>query len=284
VAGFLPFYRWTNFFNSRVEIGAKVIRLMSIARDFAKSCMVLILGRKIRARMIFRGLASGYKMHVSPAENLGYLIGTFEPCLQKAIAKYVAAGDTVYDIGANMGYVTLSLAKRVGPRGHVIAFEPVPTNFDLLQKNIAINPVSQVQALNVAASDRSGDALMRVTGNSSMASMVWHRNEASARELNIKTVAIDNLVDAGHFGAPQFVKIDVEGSEGFVLQGMVRTVATAKPVIFLECSGVGRETTWRLLRDMGYRCQLASTWKWIDRFEDYYHNEFLWLPLDVAAK
>jgi FkbM family methyltransferase len=257
---------------------------MSIVRDFAKSCLVLVLGQEIRDRMIVRGLASGYKMHVSPAENLGYLIGTFEPCLQKAIVNYVTAGDTVYDIGANVGYVTLSLAKRVGPRGHVVAFEPVPTNFGLLQKNIAMNPISQVQTLNVAASDRCGDAVMRIVDNLSMASMVWHRNEASARELSIKTVAIDDLVDAGNFGAPKFVKIDVEGSEGLVLRGMARTIAATNPVIFLECSGVGRETTWRLLREMGYRCQLASTRKWVDNLEDYYHAEFLWLPPGTGPK
>jgi FkbM family methyltransferase len=184
----------------------------------------------------------------------------------------------VYDIGANIGYITLSLAKRVGRHGHVIAFEPVPQTFDLLRRNIEINKVDNVQAMNVAASDKSGETIMRVAGNFAMASMVWHRSDPSAVELTIRTVTIDELVEAGHIAAPKFVKIDVEGSEGLVLQGMVRTIAAAKPVLFVECSDIGRETAWPLLRALGYRCQSAFTWKWVDNFEQYRSVDFLWLP------
>lgn len=78
-------------------------------RRFAKSCIVLFLGGESRPRKIVRGLASGYRIRVSPRENLGYLFGTAEPHLQQIIRKYVRTGDTVYDIGANVGYVSLSL-------------------------------------------------------------------------------------------------------------------------------------------------------------------------------
>ena len=99
---------------------------MSVVRRFAKSCAVLLLGKETKPRRILSGLASGYRISVSPAEKLSYLLGLDEPHLQKAIRQFVAAGDTVYDIGANLGYVSLSLAKRVGPQGRVIAFEPIP--------------------------------------------------------------------------------------------------------------------------------------------------------------
>lgn len=257
---------------------------MSTVRSFAKSCLVLLLGRKARPRTIVRGLASGYQIYVSPTEHLGYLVGTFEPRLQKAITNYAATGDTVYDIGANIGYITLSLAKRVGRNGRVVAFEPIPQTFDLLRRNIEINKVNNVQLLNVAASTECGEAVIRMAGNLSMASIVWHRKDPSASELLIRTVAIDELVEAGEFGAPKFVKVDVEGAEGLVLQGMARTIAAAKPVIYLECSDIGRETTWRLLRDLGYGCQAASTWKWVDALDEYRDFDFLWLPPGLAAK
>ena len=89
---------------------------MSIIRNLAKACIVLLLGHASRPRMILRGLASGYRICVSADENLGCLVGTAEPHLQRAIKEFVAAGDTVYDIGAHIGYVSLSLAKRVGPK------------------------------------------------------------------------------------------------------------------------------------------------------------------------
>lgn len=251
---------------------------MSAIRRFAKSCAVLLLGVEARPRLIVRGLASGYRICVSPAESLGYLLGTAEPHLQRIIREYVASGDTVYDIGANIGYVSLGLAKRVGPTGHVIAFEPIPQNAKSFRQNIEINRIGNVQLLEVAASDTCGQAVIRFAENLSTASLVWHRNDRSATEVNIKTILIDRLVESGDLASPTFVKIDVEGSEGPALQGMCRTVAAAKPVVFIECSDRGRETTWNLLRKLGYKCQAAITRDQIDAFESYRHSDFLWLP------
>ena len=239
-----------------------------------------MLGREAKPRRIIRGLASGYRISVSPNEHLAYLLGTAEPHLQRAIKKYVGTGDTAYDIGANMGYVSLSLAKRVGPSGNVIAFEPVPRNVELLRMNIENNQLLNVRVFDVAASDRLGEAVIRISGNLSTASLIWHKNDPSSIELKIQTVTIDDLVEADGLPKPKFVKIDVEGAEGFALLGMSRTLATAKPVVFLECSEAGRETSWRLLSKLGYRCKAAISGKWVNAFEDYRHSDFLWLPAD----
>jgi FkbM family methyltransferase len=251
---------------------------MSAFRSLAKSCIVLVLGREFKARRILTGLASGCRMHVSPVENLGYLLGTDERHLQKAIRQFVAPGDTVYDIGANVGYVSLSLAKRVGSAGRVIAFEPLPRNIAAFRRNVEINGIDNVQLLEMAASDHVGEAVIRLAENPSTASLVWHRNDPSATVLSIRTVSIDELIDAGEIALPRFVKIDVEGAEGFVLQGMRRTLAAARPVLFVECSQAGRETAWQLLVDLAYRCQSAITGQTVNSFEQYRHSDFLWLP------
>ena len=62
---------------------------------------------------------------VSPSDHLSYLVGTAEPHLQRIIREYVHPRDVVYDIGANIGYVTLSFVKQVGGAGQVISFEPL---------------------------------------------------------------------------------------------------------------------------------------------------------------
>jgi FkbM family methyltransferase len=247
-------------------------------RSLAKSCAVLLLGRETRPRKIVRGLASGYRICVSPTDHLGYLLGTTEPHLQRIIRQYVAVGDTVYDIGANIGYVSLALAKSVGPSGQVIAFEPIPKNVQYFRESIEINGLTNVQLLEFAASDQRGEAVIRIAGNLSTASLVWHRHDPSATQLTISTVQIDQLVESGSLAYPKFVKIDVEGAEGSVLKGMQRTVAAAKPILFIECSEAGRQATWTLLRDLGYQCQSAITRKPIDSFEAYRHSDFLWLP------
>lgn len=250
-------------------------------RNFAKSCIVLLLGRETRPRKIVRGLASGYRICVSPPENLAYLFGTAETHLQTIIKEYVGDGDIVYDIGANIGYVSLSLAKRVGASGRVIAFEPVPRNVASFRENIRINRLANIQLLEFAASDRRGDAVIRFTESLSTASLVWHRSDPSATQLAIKTVSIDELVESGDIRNPRFIKIDVEGAEGNVLLGMRRTLAAAKPVLFVECSEAGRETAWNLLRELGYQCQSAITREWVHVFGEYRHSDYLWLPTNL---
>lgn len=190
----------------------------------------------------------------------------------------------VYDIGANVGYVSLSLAKQVGPRGTVFAFEPVPETFDLLRRNVELNKAANIKLLNIAASDSTGDALIRMTENVSMASMVWHQNDASASEISVKTVCVVELVEQGELEKPSFLKIDVEGAEGLVVRGMQNTLAQARPVVYLECSERGRDTTWRLLRHLGYRCQSPVTGKPVYNFDRYRHADFLWLPSEAAGR
>jgi FkbM family methyltransferase len=141
-----------------------------------------------------------------------------------------------------------------------------------------LNGLENVQLVKCAASDRSGETVIRMAESASTASLVWHRDDPAASEYCIATASIDEMVEAGHLRSPKFAKIDVEGSEGMVLKGMCRTIAAAKPVLFVECSELGRETSWKLLRDQGYRCQSAMTRKWVDTFDEYRHSDFLWLP------
>ena len=250
------------------------MKMRAMLRSFA----VAVLGRQCVPRRILFGLASGYRMWLSPAENLSYLAGTAEPHLQRAIRRYVKYGATAYDIGANLGYVSLSLAKKVGANGRVFAFEPLPENLEKLRKNIALNKLKNVSIESSAVSDRTGRDVIRVAGNASMASMAWHQHDPSAVEIAIQTIALDELTESGRIPMPHFVKIDVEGAEGMVLSGMRRTISTARPVLFVECSDAGREFSWKLLSDLGYRCQSAISEEHISNYESYRHSDFLWLP------
>ena len=258
--------------------------LMLTVRSVAKACVVKVLGSERRPRTILRGPAFGYRFCLSPADNLAYLLGTAEPHLQRIIEQYVAPGDTAYDIGANMGYVSLSLAKKVRAAGSVIAFEPLPENLQLLRQNVTINDLMNVRILDCAASDYCGEAVIRVAENTATASLVWHKDVPTAKQTKIKVVAIDELTAQQLIPPPTFVKIDVEGSEGAVLSGMRRTLARSKPVIFVECSELGRQRAWSLLNELGYQCQSAITRLPIGSLEQYRHSDFLWLPADRPTR
>src|SRR5215467_1853209 len=163
---------------------------MSKIRKLAKLACLLVMGTECRPRRILRGLPSGYRIKVSPAEHLSYLLGTAELHLQKAILRFVHPGDIVYDVGANLGYVALSLSKQVGPSGKVAAFEPVPQNLRFLRENIESNQLANIEVFDVAVSDTEGEALIRITENLAMASLIWHTQNSACIQHSTRTIAI----------------------------------------------------------------------------------------------
>ena len=69
-----------------------------------------------------------------------YWLGAYEPELQDAIGRHIRPGMVVYDVGANVGYISLMLARAVGESGRVLAFEPLPANAERIRRNAALNP------------------------------------------------------------------------------------------------------------------------------------------------
>lgn len=148
----------------------------------------------------------------------------------------VNPGDFVIDIGAHVGTFTLTLASAVGPSGKVIAFEPEPTNFELLKRNIAANGYSWVATEQKAISHSSRQNKLYICKeNSGM-----HRLYPSITcedSLTVDQVSLDQyLKDAGLEDCPvSFVKIDIEGAEYLALQGMQRLLSKKrKPKLFME--------------------------------------------------
>ena len=85
-----------------------------------------------------------------------YWLGTYETDLQAGIADLVKPGSVAYDLGANIGYITLLLARSVGENGRVFAFEALPANQDRLMSNIQLNVLDdRVTVMPVAVSNRS---------------------------------------------------------------------------------------------------------------------------------
>jgi FkbM family methyltransferase len=149
-------------------------------------------------------------------------------------AALVARGDTVIEVGGHIGYVSLYLAQLTGPSGHVTVFEPGPNNLPYLRRNAAHKPWIEVREQAVA--ERAGTArfyLENVSGqNNSLLEhcRVREHNEKHAflgsdltgssagSIVDVSCTTLDELVQGT--SAPSFIKIDVEGAELRVLQGM----------------------------------------------------------------
>jgi FkbM family methyltransferase len=186
-----------------------------------------------------------------------YWLGTYETDLQAAIRAWVQPGWTAYDVGANIGYVSLLLARAVGAGGQVHAFEALPANLERLRRNLALNPGgAPVQVTSAAVIDRRGPArfLVGPSGGMGKAEGSAGRQAAYEQAIEVPGLALDDYVYADGNPPPQVVKIDIEGGEVLALPGMRRLLREARPLIFLELHGPqAARSAWEILAAEGYR-------------------------------
>ena len=164
---------------------------------------------------------NGHKMILDSNDCLQLSINEiYEPVETNIIKQEIKKGDVVLDIGANIGYYTLLMADMVGTDGKVFAFEPEPYNFELLRKNIEINVCKNVILERKAISNYNKKSNLYLSkDNTGM-----HRlNESKYCEKYIEVNVIkldDYFYNNELINKIKFIKIDVEGSELDVLQGM----------------------------------------------------------------
>jgi FkbM family methyltransferase len=207
---------------------------------------------------IAAGNLSGMRLYLDLQTEKDLWLGTYEPELQKAICDFVEPGTVAYDIGANIGYITLQLAKAVGLNGRVLAFEPLPSNIERLEKNLLLNGFTdQVQITPAAVVDRTGPVRFKVgpsVGTGKVEGSSGRDLYADRVVLRVNGIAIDDLVfDRGKV-APDLIKLDIEGGEVLALPGMGRVLREIHPLMLLEIHGPeAADAAWRILLDSGYR-------------------------------
>jgi len=183
--------------------------------------------------------------------HLGSLaFGDLEQPVQEAMRRHLGRGDVFYDIGANIGFFALLGAHLVGlADGHVYAFEPTPDNAAEIRSNVELNGLPNVTVIDKAAGAAAGTGQLQVVDDQSWSKLVeTGEHPLTERVMDIEIVAVDEL----DLRPPTVVKIDVEGFELPVLEGMRRTIAEHAPVIICELHDTHREFA-AFMRDVGYR-------------------------------
>ena len=146
-----------------------------------------------------------------------------EPGTRRILSKLLVAGATFVDVGAHIGLLTLAGARAVGASGKVLAIEPVPLCFELLQRALTINGLAErvegkCQAVG-AHHARCKFFVRDVLGHSSLTRGEF---EADGDEIEVSVAPLDELVRPSE--RVDLVKIDVEGAELAVLEGMTRVI------------------------------------------------------------
>ncbi len=197
------------------------------------------------------GLATGFRRR----GGFGFLPARRGPTVEQQFLKSLDLDTkTVFDMGAYIGLTTMFLARRVGPQGHVVAFEPNPANFATLNDHLALNHITNVRALCIGLASTAGTQEFAVAGPArGTFEPSRQRREKQVQVMQLAVDTCDHLVEAHRLPAPAFVKMDVEGMELNVLKGMQQTIRSSSPALLIELHGVAELEIVNLLLDVRYK-------------------------------
>ena len=208
-------------------------------RDFGfhrgKGVVNRLLGRFLRITT-----SDGIKLRLTnPLEynqrTLLYTNSVYEPEVTSIMSSILEAGNTFFDVGANLGYYTLLASKRVGFHGQVHAFEPAPQQFEHLSLNVRINRATNVVLNNVALSEAPGEREMLFSLGWNQGTHSFGVAEGATMTGLVRCRTIDEYVASNRIKQIDVLKVDVEGAELLVFRGAEKTIRSFSiPVIFFE--------------------------------------------------
>ena len=206
----------------------------------------------------------------------GYATGRRSAAQMGLIEALVVPGDVVWDVGAHHGYVTLCAAARAGDTGQIHAFEPSARNRRILERHVRWNRVSSVGVHAHALSSFEGESMLG--GPSSKQYALGQGVE----RVSVRTGA--SLIATGECKTPSFLKLDVEGEEGAVVEGLLAALPLdARMLIAIHSAEADRRCA-ELLADAGFRLLPSSTLSDCRRGDFWYTDpDLLCLGPDYAG-
>lgn len=210
------------------------------------------------------GALAGCRLELDMQAEKDYWLGTYEPELQAALADLVRPGMIAYDVGANIGYISLQLAAHASPGGRVFAFEALPANLARLGRNLALNGLGAVVEVIPAAVVEAVRPVQFLVGPSDdmgkAAGSAGREKIAYSETIDVRGLSLDAFAYAGTSATapaprlPDIVKMDIEGGEVLAMPGMRRLLQEARPVMLLELHGPeSARAAWQALQSAGYR-------------------------------
>jgi FkbM family methyltransferase len=212
-------------------------------------------------RLVFRRhLPSPFgdiRLYVTTDGGLRYLkpsLRNVDPTLLKLVKHYVTTGDTVWDIGANLGLFTFPAARIVGPSGKVISIEPDAWLATLLRRSVQLNNVvAQVEVICTACANSFGVGVFDIAKRSRSTNHLegfGSTQTGGIRERQLVPVLPIDALLANH-QPPDIIKIDVEGAEILVLQGAT-DVLKNRPILIIEIASENSEIVKSILEPLEY--------------------------------
>jgi len=205
-----------------------------------------------------------FRMRLSWQAHTECVLGIYEPTVIRALRDHLRVGDTCLDVGGHVGYLTILMARLVGPGGRVVAFEPVPETFQVLRENVRLNALENVRLECTAVGEREGmislfcDADQELSWTPSVSAHSVPGNHQ--KKLSVPMVSLDRYVEKKVLRS-SLIKIDVEGAELDVLRGAQGLLLEHRPVVLVEIHDRGanhRASVKQFLETCGYAVNEAG--------------------------
>ena len=186
---------------------------------------------------------------------------TREPYAVAILPNIIQKGNTVVDIGANIGYYALQECSLVGNTGHVYAIEPVSTNIQILNKNIKLNHYENISTYKLACGEKNTKGNINVSVKGNWSSLSKSLNRTYLREEEVDIVTLDKFLIGKP--NPQLIRMDVEGYEYNIVLGMKNLLESKIPLkllieVHFDILMEKVLNLFEILQDYGFEISMAS--------------------------
>ena len=190
-----------------------------------------------------------------------------EPNVQHALIDLCKPADTVFDVGANAGALSLLMSRLVGIKGVVYSFEASRRIVDKTAYNLAVNGCGNIQLMHNAVYKNSGEVIEVFEGRDLNDSIIMHEWDKGHSGMKVSTIALDDFVEKWK-AVPTVVKMDIEGAEFDAVLGFQKTIETHKPHLILE-QNCDDTKCFEFLMNKGYKAIDLSIYELVDSNEKF---------------
>lgn len=221
-------------------------------------------GKKFRRQLAVSG--KNIPIYISPDAQLKYLRKSthWDQDLIALAMSCVKPNDDVWDIGANIGVFSFAAAA-MSKTGNIYAFEPDTFLVEVIKASKKLNGLENVHILPIGISDKDGFAnfliAKRGRASNSLETAGGRSQMGGVREKVLIPALTGESVHKQLGSTPQLIKIDVEGAELMVLEGLQQVLKTAKPILYIELGEDTKMPALKLLSELGYVSEESTNYQ-----------------------
>ena len=234
----------------------------------AKTLQKVLMGKKQwKNPEFFIQLKNSSKLLIdvrSSTHHVPFWTGLRDEKIIQLIISNLEKNDVFFDIGANIGYYAIPIAKTLAAKNVTVhAFEPVNDNFISLQKAIHQNNITNIITHKIALGDSIGSTeIIKTEGGKSGNAVLSHENmeNTNVTRETIEITTLDDYASNNNINQCAIIKIDIEGAEIFFIKGAVNFITKHRPIIYGEFNSYFLRKfessfldIWEILEPLGYK-------------------------------